>query len=109
MLFAAGEAHVLNLTPQAMADMREFIVDLTSANSFEDFVAAFNAGFCLHVQGEWRGNNWDAFNDYLHWPDEEKYRLTFRGWEHSSAIDAWNRYLILDILKHNPHVQTAFT
>ena len=85
--------------------MREFIVDLSQAKSFDDFVAAFNDGFCHHVSGHWGGNlSWDAFHDYLSWPEEESFRLTFRGWESSPALSPQNRQMIQGILGDNPHV-----
>lgn len=88
--------------------MREFIIDLSSVKSFEDFVAAFNDGLCRHVGGGWEGRSWDAFHDYLSWPPEQSYRLTFRGWESCIALDQKDRDLIHEILDHNPHVEVAF-
>jgi hypothetical protein len=88
--------------------MREFIIDLSSAKSFEDFVAAFNEGFCRHVSGEWHGRSWDAFHDFLSWPEEQSYRLTFRAWERCIALNPKDRDMIQGILHDNPHVQVAF-
>jgi len=66
--------------------MREYVVRVADVQSFEDFIAAFNEGFCRHVGGHWNGNL-NAFNDYLSWPDEERYRLIFQGWsECASAL-----------------------
>ena len=42
--------------------------------SFDDFVAATNAGLIESVGGRWNGNL-DAFNDYLSWPEEQVYEL----------------------------------
>jgi hypothetical protein len=89
--------------------MREFIVDLSKAASFDDFVAAFNEGFCRHVGGEWRGRSWDAFHDYLSWPADETYQLTFRGSSSSSALTTEDRATLQKILDDNPHVQVQFT
>ncbi len=86
--------------------MREFTVDLSNATSFEEFVAAFNDGFCRHVSGEWHGRSWDAFHDYLSWPAEETYRLTFRGWETSSSLDPARREMLKKVLHDNPHVHS---
>lgn len=96
------------LAKKANAAMREFIIDLSSAESFEDFVAAFNEGLCKHVGGGWEGRNWNAFHDYLSWPEEQSYRLTFRGWEGCTALDPEDRDMIREILSDNPHVQAAF-
>ncbi len=54
--------------------MQEYVVDVSSANCWQDFVVAFNEGFVGRVGGEWNGNL-DAFNDYLFWPTEQPYRL----------------------------------
>lgn len=88
--------------------MREFIIDLSSSRSFEDFVAAFNEGLCRHVGGEWKGRSWDAFRDYLSWPEEDTYSLTFRGWENCTALSPGDRDIVMEMLRDNPHVQTAF-
>jgi hypothetical protein len=88
--------------------MREFIIDLSCAKSFEDFVGAFNEGLCRHVGGGWEGRSWDAFHDYLSWPEEQSYRLTFQGWESPTALDPKDRHMIREILHDNPHVQVAF-
>jgi len=86
--------------------MREFNVDLSGAATFEDFVSAFNDGFCRHVSGEWHGRSWDAFHDYLSWPTEENYRLIFRGWETSPSLSSAQREMLAQIFRDNPHVQT---
>lgn len=92
----------------ANATMKEFIIDLSSGKSFEDFVAAFNDGLCRQVGGRWEGRSWDAFHDYLSWPEEQSYRLTFRGWGSCTALDRKDRDMIQEILRDNPHVQVAF-
>jgi hypothetical protein len=88
--------------------MREFVVDLTDAESYGDFVSAFNEGFCHHVTGDWRGTSWDAFHDYLSWPNEESYRLIFRAWGKSKALRPDERAMIEQICHDNPHVQVTF-
>jgi RNA recognition motif-containing protein len=88
--------------------IREFIVDLSSTESFQDFIAAFNEGFCRHVSGEWRGN-WNAFDDYLSWPEEDCYRLTFRGWKKSRSLIPEDRLILQEIIYKNAYVQVTFT
>ena len=88
--------------------MRQLIVDLSAAETFEDFVAAFNEGFCRHVSGEWHGRSWDAFHDYLSWPEEESYQLTFRAWDKSKGLGPAEREMIQKICHDNPHVQVTF-
>lgn len=92
--------------------MREYIVDISAAESWADFIAAFNEGFIRTFGGEWNGNL-DAFNDYLYWPDEHPYRVVIHGWhERASAI---NRHLapdgrpvldvVAEIFRENPQVE----
>ncbi len=69
----------------------EFVVDLTGVSSWKGFVAAFNEGFCRHVGGKWGGDNWNAFDDYLSWPEEKQYRLVFRGWRRCRGLGTENR------------------
>jgi hypothetical protein len=66
--------------------VREFIVELTHVQSIDEFVEAFNVGFCDKVGGHLHSLHLDAFHDYLSWPDEEQYRLVFRGWKDCSQI-----------------------
>jgi hypothetical protein len=89
--------------------MREFVVDVTNASTFEDFVAAFNEGFCQHCNGHWHGRSWDALHDYLSWPAEERFRLIFKGWKHSAGLRSEDRKRVREILKDNPHVVVVFT
>ena len=89
--------------------MREFTVDLFDARTFEGFVEAFNVGFCREVGGEWHGRSWDAFHDYLSWPEEENYRLTLDGWHPCRALGAEQRRMLLAIFKDNPHVDVVLT
>jgi hypothetical protein len=88
--------------------MREFVVDLTNASTYDDFVAAFNEGFCRYCQGHWHGRSWDAFHDYLSWPEEGRFRLVFKGWERSSGLGGEDRKMIREILADNPHVEVVF-
>ncbi len=60
--------------------MKEYVVDVSAAASWADFIAAFNEGFVRPVGGAWNGHL-DAFNDFLWWPDEHPYRLVTRGWQ----------------------------
>jgi hypothetical protein len=88
--------------------MRQFIVDLSAAETFEDFVAAFNAGFCRHAGGEWHGRSWDAFHDYLSWPEDDTYKLEFRGWNTTNTLSEGERGMIQEIFRDNPHVHVTF-
>jgi hypothetical protein len=87
--------------------MREFVVDMTNVSTYEEFVAAFNEGFCQHCDGHWHGRSWDAFHDYLSWPDEEQFRLVFKGWEQCSGLRSEDRKMVLEILAINPHVEAV--
>jgi len=58
--------------------MRRYTVDGRGVRSFDDFVAAMNAGFIRPAGGLWNGNL-DAFNDYLSWPDDVEYELELLG------------------------------
>ncbi len=88
--------------------MREFVVDLTTASTFDEFVARFNSGFCRHCGGHWHGRSWDAFNDYLSWPDDEAFTLQFRGWDRCDGLNEDDRRIICELLKENPHVNAVF-
>ncbi len=66
--------------------MREYVVDLEGVTTVDGFLAAFNEGFCRHFGGHLNTLNWDAFNDYLFWPDEPQYRLIFRGWQEIDGV-----------------------
>ena len=91
-----------------MSNTRTFVVDLGGAEGFGDFVAAFNQGFCEPVGGHWSGNSWDAFHDYLSWPEEEQFVLVFRQWQSGRALAASQKAMVEQILKDNPHVQVAY-
>jgi len=88
--------------------MREFVVDLTNAATFEGFVSAFNEGFCQHCGGHWHGRSWDAFHDYLSWPDDPQFRLVFQGWEECSGLQDEDRRLVRELLAANPHVEAIW-
>jgi hypothetical protein len=88
--------------------VRGYVVDLAEATTFEGFVAAFNEGFCRHCGGHWHGRSWDAFHDYLSWPEEQQYRLTFKGWKGCRGLRGQNRRLVREILADNPHVEVVF-
>ncbi|MGL4423297.1 MAG: barstar family protein [Gemmataceae bacterium] len=85
--------------------MREFVLDLTNVSTFEGFVAAFNDGFCQHCGGHWHGRSWDAFHDYLSWPQQQQYRLVFEGWAGCRGLQGDDRRLVREILADNPHVE----
>jgi barstar (barnase inhibitor) len=87
--------------------MREFVVDLTGAATFDAFVAAFNEGFCRHCGGQWHGRSWNAFHDYLSWPAEERFRLVFKGWDKCQGLHDEDRRLVREILADNPHVEAV--
>jgi len=89
--------------------MREFVVDMTNASSFEEFVSAFNAGFCQLCNGHWHGRSWNAFHDYLSWPEEERFRLVFKGWQRCIGLQGEDREMILEILKDNPQIVVVLT
>lgn len=94
--------------------MREYVVEVTAASSWVDFIAAFNEGFIRPVGGEWSGNL-DDFNEYLWWPDEHPYRLVIRGWAACEA--AVNKHLtwdqrpvlevVAEIFRDNPQAEVV--
>jgi hypothetical protein len=87
------------------SEVREFVVDLTGVTTAEGFLAAFNAGFCRHVGGELHTLNWNAFNDYLSWPEEERYWLLFRGWKRCRGV---HRRVARETFREHPHVEVVF-
>ena len=42
--------------------VREYVVDVSAARSWSEFISAFNEGFVRQFGGDWNGNL-DAFND----------------------------------------------
>jgi len=83
--------------------MREFTVQLSGVTTFEGFVSAFNEGFCKHFGGFWHGRSWDAFHDYLSWPEENSFILSFVGWESCTGLSAEDRKTLNEIFESNPH------
>ena len=96
--------------------MPEYVVDVTTATSWADFIAAFNEGFIRHVGGDWNGNL-DAFHDYLSWPDQHPYRLNIRGWarcapdvnQHAAPDGRPVLEVISEIFRDNPQAQVVLT
>lgn len=95
--------------------MTEYCVNLAAVRSFDDFVAAFNAGMIDHVGGHW-GGNLDAFHDYLSWPEDEAYRLVLVGWDRAAQVlervEAPGGRTMLEVLREifgdNPHVMVEY-
>ena len=89
--------------------MLEFTIDLTRVHTFDDFIVAFNEGFCHAAGGHWHGRSWDAFNDYLYWPGEggDPYRLILRGWTDCPALSLEERQIVESCFADNPHVEVV--
>ena len=92
-------------------NLTHFTVNLKLGCTFVEFIDAFNLGFCHKVDGEWSGNL-DAFHDYLSWPTDEEYELTFTGWHNCAAMleqeKAGGETLLAhfqEIFAENPHVK----
>lgn len=66
--------------------METFTVDLRSSKNNAEVVSSFNTGLIRPSGGEWQGNNWNAFHDYLSWPSEESYELKIIGWSNCVGI-----------------------
>lgn len=101
------------LPPRSQEDaigtgLREFVVDLRGAVTDEGVVQALNEGLCVPVGGRWSGRSWSAFNDYLSWPTEDRYKLRFLGFEDCLGLSSQDREMIETILTDNPHVIVAF-
>jgi len=62
--------------------LNSYSIDCRSVKSFDDFIAAVNAGFVQHLGGLWNGNL-DAFNDYLYWDGD--FQLELLGAENCAA------------------------
>ena len=88
--------------------MREFVVDISESTSFSGFVAAFNQGFCQLVGGHWSGRSWEAFNDYLSWPEEDSYILKIKGWKGCGGLSDAERRSLHEIFHDNSHVTVQF-
>jgi hypothetical protein len=88
--------------------MQSFTVDLRSAQNAVAVVASFNAGLIGPSGGEWKGNSWDAFHDYLSWPEAERYELKILGWTQCPGLSMQDREMMQTIFTDNPHVQVSF-
>jgi hypothetical protein len=96
--------------------VKEYIVDVSTAASWADFIAAFNEGFIRRVGGQWNGNL-DAFHDYLSWPAEQQYRLVVRGWQTCAAAvnrhKTWDQRPVLEVIEEifrdNPQVEVILS
>lgn len=88
--------------------MREYVVELSGAVTYEEAVAAFNEGFCRRCGGEWDGRSWNAFHDYLSWPGEGRFRLVLRGWAGCRGLEPGDRDTITAILRDNDHVEARY-
>jgi hypothetical protein len=96
--------------------MLEYVVDVTTATSWADFITAFNEGFIRHLGTDWNGNL-DSFNDFLWWPDPHPYRLCVRGW--TTCASAVNQHaapdgrpvleVIAEIFRDNPQAEVVLT
>lgn len=87
--------------------MREFVVDLREG--YEGFVDAFNEGLIRLVGGEWSGRSWDAFNDYLFWPEEEEFRLKLCGVPIEKCLAPADLKIFGEIVQDNPHVHVSLS
>jgi hypothetical protein len=95
--------------------MREYVIDLSAATSWGDFIDAFNKGFVREVGGDYWNGNLDAFNDYLWWPDNHPYRLVMQGWQ--LAAPAVNQHrtwdgrpvleVVAEIFEDNPQAEVV--
>jgi hypothetical protein len=85
--------------------MQVFTVDLRSEISYADLVACFNVGLIGPSGGEWLGNNWNAFHDYLSWPSADTYELKILGWRDCPALSEKDRAMMQEIFTDNPHVK----
>ncbi|MEH0168493.1 barstar family protein [Roseateles microcysteis] len=91
-----------------MRDKAEFIVELGGIEDIAAFASAFNSSFIRLAGGEWNGRSWDAFNDYLSWPDEDEFRLVLRGWKSCQALAETDREIFEEIIRDNPHVEAVY-
>jgi hypothetical protein len=87
--------------------MKEFIVDLVEVNDMKEFISAFNAGVFNQLDGNWNGS-WDAFNDYLSWPEEERYHLLLKGWRSCHALTESELAIFIGLLSDNDQVEVVF-
>lgn len=87
--------------------MREFTIQLSNITTLQGFIDAFNRDFCKHVGGHWNGN-WNAFHDYLSWPDESSFGLRLAGWDTCAGLSIMDKEILLEILADNVHVSVAY-
>lgn len=97
--------------------MTEYRIQVDEVRTYDDFVAAFNAGMIESVGGHWNGDL-NAFHDYLSWPQAETYRLVLVGWARCAATLAELPYwggggatmlaMIEEIFRDNPHVTLSY-
>jgi hypothetical protein len=92
--------------------MKQYVIRLKPESGYQDFVEAFNDGFCRQIGGEWSGRSLDAFHDYLSWPEEREYTLMFVGWNACRpmlAAEAVGDQSLIEVLeeifKDNQHVK----
>ena len=83
-----------------------FTVDLSSAKNFDDVITSFNVGLIGPSGGEWNGN-WDAFHDYLSWPEADTYKLEVLGWLSCTALSTEQREMMQTIFSENSHVEVS--
>jgi hypothetical protein len=76
----------------------EYRVDLRNVRDMSAFAGAFNDGLIRAAGGNWHGNSWDAFNDYLSWPVDESYMLLLDGWSRRTALGEQDRAIFEEIL-----------
>ena len=87
----------------------EHRVDLRNVRDMNSFAGAFNDGLIRAAGGHWHGNKWDAFNDYLSWPEDESYMLLLDGWSQCTALGEQDKAIFEKILAANPHVSVRRT
>lgn len=76
----------------------EYRINLHDVQDMAAFVAAFNDGLIHEAGGHWRGNNWDAFSDYLSWPPDDTYSLLLEGWSCCGALSSRDGAIFEEVL-----------
>lgn len=87
--------------------MREFTINLSNVDTLQGCIDAFNRDFCAHIGGHWNGN-WNAFHDYLSWPDESSFGLRLSGWNDFARSLPAHKQILLAIFADNVHVTVAY-
>ena len=82
----------------------KYRVGLRNVRDMSAFAGAFNDGLIRAAGGHWHGNKWEAFNDYLSWPQEASYVLLLGGWSQCTALSERDKAIFEEILADNPHV-----